>query len=172
MLNTPVDPAGICVGNFPADVAFPLGEGGSASTSVLSRPARASLVLRPARLLSHPRWLLSQGSDLPRCRAKPLVSYQIYRQLSGWDFHPLAICAVGAHFTLLTFPRSFQSIYAKICSTGTFTLANLDACPAGHCAHAACRPVLPTDVDDFVAPIQNPLAGRKRSKEYCHRCCC
>ena len=37
-----------------------------------------------------------------RRRPKPLVSYQTYRQLSGWDFHPLAIRAVGAH---ITFPR-------------------------------------------------------------------
>ena len=38
-----------------------------------------------------------------RRRPKPLVSYQTYRQLSGWDFHPLAIRAVGAH---ITFPPS------------------------------------------------------------------
>jgi hypothetical protein len=29
--------------------------------------------------------------------AKPLVSYQTYRQLSGWNLSPLALRAVGAH---------------------------------------------------------------------------
>jgi hypothetical protein len=41
-----------------------------------------------------------------RRRPKPLVSYQTYRQLSGWDFHPLAIRAVGAH---TTFPLSTRN---------------------------------------------------------------
>ena len=44
-----------------------------------------------------PWWPSSQGSDLARYQTKPLVSYQTYRQLSGWDFHPPVICAVGAH---------------------------------------------------------------------------
>ena len=35
-----------------------------------------------------------------RRRPKPLVSYQTYRQLSGWDFHPLVIRAVGAHINI------------------------------------------------------------------------
>ncbi|MGA3169271.1 MAG: hypothetical protein ABSF14_24495, partial [Terriglobia bacterium] len=42
---------------------------------------------------------LSQGFGPARYQTKPLVSYQTYRQLSGWDFHPLAIRAVGAHTT-------------------------------------------------------------------------
>ena len=37
-----------------------------------------------------------------RRRPKPLVSYQTYRRLSGWDSHPLVIRAVGAH---IAFPH-------------------------------------------------------------------
>jgi hypothetical protein len=76
---------------------LPRYSGGSASTTSLSRPAQASLKLRPAGLLSHPRRPLSQGSNPARYQAKSLVSYQTYRLLSGWDFHPPVICAVGAH---------------------------------------------------------------------------
>jgi hypothetical protein len=50
---TPVDRAGAPVGDFPARTAFPVPGGGSASTTSLSRPAQASLVLRPAGLLNH-----------------------------------------------------------------------------------------------------------------------
>jgi hypothetical protein len=82
---------------LPGSYSLPLDTGGSASTSLLSRPAQASRVLRPAGLLGHLTWPLSQGSSSVRYRAKPLVSYQTYRLLSGWDFHPLVICAVEAH---------------------------------------------------------------------------
>src|SRR4030095_7387965 len=37
---------------------------GSASTSLLSRPAQASHALRPAQLLPHHTWALSRGSAL------------------------------------------------------------------------------------------------------------
>src|SRR3984893_16634760 len=59
--------------------------GGSASALSLSRPAQALLTLRPTRSLSHPRRPLSRGSSLASYPAKPLVSYQINRQLSGWN---------------------------------------------------------------------------------------
>jgi hypothetical protein len=39
-----------------------------------ARLAQASLTLRPAGLLSHPRWPLSQGSDPARYQTKPLAS--------------------------------------------------------------------------------------------------
>ena len=50
--------------------------GGSASATSLSRPAQASLVLRPAGLLNRPRRLLSRGFDPAGCPTVPLVSYQ------------------------------------------------------------------------------------------------
>src|SRR4051812_25155380 len=38
-----------------------------------------------------------RGFDQAGCPARPLVSYQINRQLSGWNLPPLVIRAVGAH---------------------------------------------------------------------------
>ena len=70
---------------------------GSAPALSLSRPAQASLTLRPARSLSRPRRPLSRGSGPAGYPAKPLVSYQINRQLSGWNLPPLMIRAFGAH---------------------------------------------------------------------------
>ena len=60
--------------------------GGSASALSLSRPAQASLTLRPARLLNRPRRPLSRGSSPSGYPSKPLVSYQIKRQLLGGFF--------------------------------------------------------------------------------------
>ena len=58
--------------------------GGSASALSLSRPAQASLALRPAGSLSRLKRPLSRGSSPASCPAKPLVSFRINRQLSGW----------------------------------------------------------------------------------------
>ena len=63
----------------------------------LSRPAQASLALRPAGLLNRPRRPLSRGFDPAGCPTKPLVSYQVNRQLSGWILPPLVNRAIGAH---------------------------------------------------------------------------
>jgi hypothetical protein len=40
---------------------------------------------------------LSRGSSPAGYPAEPLVSYQINRQLSGWNLPPLVIRAFGAH---------------------------------------------------------------------------
>jgi hypothetical protein len=40
---------------------------------------------------------LSRGFAPTGCPAVALVSYQINRQLSGWNLPPLVIRAVGAH---------------------------------------------------------------------------
>src|SRR5580704_19596989 len=71
--------------------------GGSASALSLSRPAQASLTLRPIGSLSHPRRPLSRGSSPAGCPAEPLVSYRINRLFSGWNLPPLMIHAFGAH---------------------------------------------------------------------------
>jgi hypothetical protein len=63
---------------------LPRNSGGSASASSLSRPAQASLTLRPTGLLNRPWRPLSRGFDPASYPAKSLVSYQTYRQLSGW----------------------------------------------------------------------------------------
>ena len=80
--------------------------GGSASALSLSRPAQASLTLRPVGLLSRLKRPLSRGSSPSGRPAEPLVSFQINRQLSGWNFPPLMIRAFGAHGHNRTGPGS------------------------------------------------------------------
>src|SRR6266568_5200791 len=93
--TTPADRAGARVDYFPAHAAFPKWQEGRHPLS-LSRPAQASLALRPAGSLSRPRRPLSRGSSPSGCPAEPLVSYRINRQLSGWNPPPLVIRAFGA----------------------------------------------------------------------------
>ena len=62
--------------------------GGSASASSFSRPAQASLALRPARSLNRPRRPLSRGFDGASRPATPPVSDQLNRQLAGWNPPP------------------------------------------------------------------------------------
>src|SRR5258708_37569098 len=54
VLNTPADRTGACR-FLPCPRGLPRLTGGSASTTSLSRPAQASLALRPARLLARPK---------------------------------------------------------------------------------------------------------------------
>ena len=82
---------------LPRSHGLPQMAGGSASTLSLSRPAQASLTLRPAGLLSRLKRPLSRGSSPTGYPTEPLVSYQINRQLSGWNPPPLVIRAFGAH---------------------------------------------------------------------------
>ena len=84
---------------LPHACSLPQMAGGSASALSLSRPAQASLILRPVGSLSRPRRPLSRGSSPSGYPAEPLVSYQINRQLSGWNLPPPVIHAVGAHRT-------------------------------------------------------------------------
>ncbi len=92
---------GACVGCFPTLRGLPQQTGGSASTTSLSRPAQTSLALRPAGSLSRPRRPLSRGFETAGCPTAPLVSYQINRQLSGWNLPPLVFRAFGAHCPVL-----------------------------------------------------------------------
>ena len=92
--------AGASVGCFPATCSLPRNSGGSASTTSLSRPAQASLALRPVGSLNRPRRPLSRGFDPPGRPDRPLVSYQINRQLSGWNLPPLVTRAIWAHWWL------------------------------------------------------------------------
>src|SRR5262249_3457041 len=81
---------------LPRSRGLPQMAGGSASALSLSRPAQASLALRPAGSLSCPRQPLSRGSSPCGCPHEPLVSYRINRQLSEWNLPPLVIRAFGA----------------------------------------------------------------------------
>ena len=82
---------------LPRSRDLPRYSGGSASASSLSRPAQALLALRPAGLLNRPRRPLSRGFNPVGRPTKLLVSYQINRQLSGWNLPPLVLRAFGAH---------------------------------------------------------------------------
>ncbi len=68
---------GAHVGCFPVPRGLPLISGGSASATSLSRPAQASLELRPVGSLNRPRRPLSQGFDPSGYPDKPPASYQI-----------------------------------------------------------------------------------------------
>src|SRR3984893_13510709 len=74
---------------LPRSYSLPQLAGGSASALSLSRPAQASLTLRPTGLLNRLERPLPRGSSPAVCRAEPLVSYQMNRQLSGWNLPPL-----------------------------------------------------------------------------------
>ena len=95
--TTPVDRNRCMRRLLPCSRGLPRYSGGSASTPSLSRPAQASLALRPAGSLNRPKRPLSQGFDPTGCPIDPPASYQINRQLSGRNLPPLVTCAVGAH---------------------------------------------------------------------------
>src|ERR1019366_7931096 len=82
---------------LPRSCSLPQMAGGSASALSLSRPAQASLTLRPTGLLNRLKRPLSRGSSPAGYPTEPLVSYQINRQLSGWNLPPLVIRAFGAN---------------------------------------------------------------------------
>ena len=88
---------------LPRSCSLPQMAGGSASALSLSRPAQASLTLRPAGLLNRLKRPLSRGSSPAGYPTEPLVSYQINRQLSGWNLPPLVIRAFGAHCHFRTY---------------------------------------------------------------------
>ena len=107
--------AGASVGCFPTACSLPRFPAGSASTTSLSRPAQASLALRPVGSLNRPRRPLSRGFDPPGRPDRPLVSYQINRQLSGWNLPPLVARAIWAH---RIFPVKVQCRPIKVPLTG------------------------------------------------------
>ncbi len=82
---------------FPIPRGLPRYPGGSASATSLSRPAQASLALRPTGSLNRTTRPLSQGSGPSSYPHEPLAGYQINRQLSGWNLPPLVLRVVGAH---------------------------------------------------------------------------
>ena len=83
--------------SFPVAYSLPRYTGGSASASLLSRPAQASLTLRPADSLSRPRRPLSQGFSPPITRTSCLSATRSNRLLSRWNLPPPASRPFGAH---------------------------------------------------------------------------
>src|SRR5713226_8816535 len=97
VLTTPVDRTGACR-FLPYPRGLPRLTGGSASTTSLSRPAQASLALRPAGLLARPKAdFCPEASTQPVTRPSRSVAITSHRQLHEWILLPLVICAVGAH---------------------------------------------------------------------------
>ena len=82
---------------LPRSHGLPRISAGSASALWISRPAQASLALRPAGSLDRQKRPLSRGFGPSGYPSKPLVSYQINRQLSGRNPPPLVTRAFGAH---------------------------------------------------------------------------
>ena len=88
--NTPAEPVGACVVRFPTGDSLPRYQGGSASASNLSRPARRSLALRPAWSLSRPwRPVTSECFRRCRCLHHPLRLLPAGATVAGRDSHPL-----------------------------------------------------------------------------------
>ena len=87
---TPADPVGACVARFPTGASLPRFCGGSASALHVSRPARRSLVLRPAWSLNRP-WRPVTSECFRRCRYlhHPLRLLPAGTTVAGRDSHPL-----------------------------------------------------------------------------------
>src|SRR5580704_7788669 len=84
MLTTPVDRTGACR-FLPCSRGLPRLTGGSASTTSLSRPAQASLALRPARSLARPEAdVCPEASARPVTQPRCSVATMSHRQLHGW----------------------------------------------------------------------------------------
>ena len=75
-------------GFFPNHSGLPVHNGRSASTVFVSRPARASLVLRPADLLTHLLWAWLRGFDEIRYQTPSLVSYPGIPRTPGLGLSP------------------------------------------------------------------------------------
>jgi len=74
---------------LPRPRGLPPISAGSASATSLSRPAQASLTLRPVGSFTSLKLALSRGFDPASYPTEPLASYHAYRQLHGWDPPPL-----------------------------------------------------------------------------------
>src|SRR5437899_9278564 len=84
VLNTPVDQTGACR-FLPCPRGLPRLTGGSASTTSLSRPAQASLALRPTGSLARPKAdFCPEASTRSVPRPSRSVATMSYRQLHGW----------------------------------------------------------------------------------------
>lgn len=78
-------------GLFPNRSGLPAHNERSASTVFVSRPARASLVLRPADLLTHLSWAWLRGSDEIRYQTPSLVSYPGIPRSPGEGLSPSGV---------------------------------------------------------------------------------
>src|SRR5206468_9584768 len=182
----PGGPDGCARRLLPHLCGLPRIAGGSASASSLSRPAQALPTLRPAGLLDRPRRPLSRGFSVTSYPATLLVSYQTYRQLSGWILPPLVIHALrgtrryaGRHCPgVASLARATISTRAQ---TETFSgqLVNRAGTPTAvqpggtSCSTTAPAPILakspmlisPTTVDPALSKTPLPIFGARSGSE-------
>jgi len=104
---------------LPHPCCLPRFAGGSASASLLSRPAQALLALRPVGLLNRPRRPSSRGFSPAGRPSSPLVSYRNHRQFSGWNLPPLVIRAFGAHCKIQVHKRPRFAVLGHLCSVAS-----------------------------------------------------
>ena len=95
--TTPADRAGAHVDCFPAYAAFPKWQEGRHPHCHFRGLLRLHSRYGPPDRSAAQRRPLSRGSNPCGYPHKPLVSYRINRQLSGWILPPLMIRAFGAH---------------------------------------------------------------------------
>ena len=100
VLNTPVDWIRCTYWFLPCPCSLPRFIGGSAYTTILSRPAQALLTLRPAKLLAHHAWALSRGFIAVVSQLQCSLATRPNQHLSGRVLPPLVICAIGAHYEI------------------------------------------------------------------------
>ena len=94
---TPMDRTGASVDCFPVHSAFPAVPSGRHPCLHFRGLLRIHSRYGPLDRSTAQRRPLSRGSVPASRPARPLVSYQINRQLSGWNLPPLVIHAFGAH---------------------------------------------------------------------------
>ena len=82
---------------FPAHSAFPVIQAGRHPQLHFRGLLRLHSRYGPLDCSTAQGGLCHEASARPVTQTKPLVSYQINRQLSGWNLPPLVIRAVGAH---------------------------------------------------------------------------
>jgi hypothetical protein len=92
--TTPADRAGARVDCFPAHTAFPKWQEGRHPHCHFRGLLRLHSRYGPPDCSTAQSGLCHEAPALP---VEPLVSYQINRQLSGWNLPPLVIRAFGAH---------------------------------------------------------------------------
>jgi len=101
---------GAFVDYFPIRAAFPVLQAGRHPHLYFRGLLRLYSRYGPQDCSTAPRRPLSRGFDPASRPAKPLVSYQVNRQLSGWYLPPLVIRAIGAHCIIQDFrSRGFSS---------------------------------------------------------------
>ena len=95
--TTPVGSPAACLARFAGDGGLPRLYGGSAPTLTVSRPARCSLALRPARSadpLSGP--FLEVLQTIRRLLIRP-ECFRLERELAGLGFHQGEQCTLARH---------------------------------------------------------------------------